>query len=256
MIDRAQQARFLAVCESIIEQGHADMGIGTYSEKYMHLILKRFFCEDTDCHEVGIGEFFADAMVDDTIFEIQTAGFYPLKKKLTYYLSREDKRVIIVTPVVVRKRLLWVDPVTGAVVDRPRTVSLPRAHMRVLREMFWLCDLLDFRKVTLRLVMLAVDEYKKLDGYGADKKRKASRIERIPRELLDIVDITGSDDVARIFLPDGLPQPFTSANFSRLTGARRMALSADLRVLESLGIIEREGKRGRAILYRTREREA
>lgn len=250
MVDQTQKTRFLAVCQQIIEQGHAEMGIGTYGEKYMHLILKHFFCEDTDFHEVGMGDFFADAMVEDTVYEIQTGGFYPLKKKLTYYLSREDKRVVIVSPVVVSKRLFWVDPVTGATNDRPRKVTLPRAHMRVLREMFWIGELLDFRKVTLRLVMLSVDEYKKLDGFGADKKRKASKIERIPRELLDIVDITSVEDVARVFLPEALPDPFTSADFSRLTGARKLALSADLKVLERLGVIERAGKRGNAILYR------
>ena len=230
------------------------MGIGTYGEKYMHLILKRFFCADPDCHEVGIGDYFADAMVDDTIFEIQTGGFYPLKKKLAYYLTRDDKRVVIVCPVVVSKRLFWVDAVTGAVDGKPRRVTQSRAHMRVLRELFWLCDLLDFSKVTLRLVMLSVDEYKKLDGLGADKKRKASKIERIPRELLDMVDIADVDGIASTFLPEGLPESFTSADFSRLTGAKRLALSADLKVLETLGITERAGKRGRAVLYHIRER--
>lgn len=250
MVADEQKTRFLQVCEDVIEQGHAEMGIGTYGEKYMHLILKRFFCEDPDCHEVGIGDFFADAMVDDTIYEIQTGSFYPLKKKLTYYLTREDKRVVIVCPVVVSKRLFWVDPVTGAIDGKPRRVTQGRAHMRVLREIYWLAELLDFHRVTLRLVMLSVDEYKKLDGFGADKKKKASKIERIPRELLDIVDITDVDGVARTFLPEGLPEVFTAAEFSALTGAKRLALSADLKALEVLGIIGREGKRGRAVLYR------
>ena len=84
MLDEREKTRFLAVCERVIADGHASMGIGTYGEKYMHLILKHFFCEDPDCHEVGLGPFFADAMVGDTVYEIQTGGFYPLKKKLEY----------------------------------------------------------------------------------------------------------------------------------------------------------------------------
>ena len=115
-----------------------------------------------------------------------------------------------------------------------------RAPYRVLREMLWLRELLDFSRVTIRFVFLSVDEYKRLDGYGADKKRKASRIERIPGELLDMVDLTSAADVAAVFLPDGLPSPFTSADFSRLTGARRRALSADLSVLEHLGLGPRD----------------
>ena len=251
MLDEREKTRFLAVCERVIADGHASMGIGTYGEKYMHLILKHFFCEDSDCHEVGLGPFFADAMVDDTVYEIQTGGFYPLKKKLEYYMTREDKRVVIVTPVVTKKRLLWVDPETGAVSGRPRTTSVPRAHMRVLRELFWLSQILDFGKVTLRLVLLSADEYKKLDGYGADKKGRASKIDRIPRELFDVVDVTSARDVAEVFLPRDLPTPFTSTDFSARTGARRKAISTDLRTLENLGVIARTGKRGNAILYET-----
>ena len=250
MVTDAQKARFVAVTEAVLSGERAPMGIGTYGEKCMHLVLKHFFCEDVDCHEVGMGDFFADAVVGDTVYEIQTGGFYPLKKKLTYYLTRDDKRVVIVAPVVTHKRLWWVDPETGAAEGKPRRVAVPRTRYRVLREMFWLRGLWDFSHVTLRLVFLAVDEYKRLDGYGADKKKKASRIDRIPRELLDIVDIENADGVAELFLPPDLPSPFTSADFSRLTGARRMALSADLAVLESLGLIEREGTRGRAVLYR------
>lgn len=252
MVEQEQKERFVSVCESIIRQGHAEMGIGTYSEKYMHLILKTFFCENPDCHEVGLGDFFADAMVGDTVFEIQTAGFYPLRKKLAYYLSRDDKKVVIVSPVVTKKRLIWVGPETGATASKGRNVTLPRAHMRVLRELYWLDGLLDFEKVTVRLVMLAVDEYKKLDGRGPDRKIKATKIERIPVELLDMVNIESASDVKRVFLPADLPTPFTAAEFSRRTGAKRLALSADLKVLERLGIIERTGKRGNAILYTVR----
>lgn len=249
MVTDAQKARFAAVTEAVLSGERADMGIGTYGEKCMHLVLKHFFCEDADCHEVGMGDFFADAVVDGTVYEIQTGGFYPLKKKLTYYLTRDDKRVVIVAPVVTHKRLFWIDPETGAAEGKPRRVTVSHARYRVLREMLWLRELLDFSRVTLRLVFLSVDEYKRLDGYGADKKRKASRIERIPGELLDMVDMASAADVSAVFLPTELPTIFTSADFSRLTGARKRALSADLSVLEHFGIIRREGKRGNAILY-------
>ena len=252
MVTDAQKARFAAVTEAVLSGERADMGIGTYGEKCMHLVLKHFFCEDTDCHEVGMGDFFADAVEGDTVYEIQTGGFYPLKKKLTHYLTREDKRVVIVAPVITHKRLFWIDPETGAAEGKPRRVTVSRAHYRVLREMLWLRGLWDFSRVTLRLVFLTVDEYKRLDGYGADKKRKASKIERIPGELLDILDIVDTDGVTALFLPHDLPSPFTSADFSRLTGAKRRALSADLAVLEHLGIIRRAGKRGNAILYEKR----
>ena len=249
MLRAEQKEQFMKVCDRIVGAVHDEMGIGTYGEKTLHRVLKTFFCEDTDWHEVGLGSFVADAMVGDTIYEIQTGGFYPLRKKLSYYLSRGDKRVVVVVPIAAKKRMIWIDPETGAVANKPRTVSYPRAHVRVLRELFWLCDLAGIEQVTFRLVYLSIDEYKKLDGYGKDKKIKSTKIERIPRELLDMDDLKGGADIGRYFLPNGLPSPFTSADFARQMGVRRMAISTDLRVLETFGVIRRVGKKGNSILY-------
>lgn len=249
IMEPKEQERFLQVCEDIVRGGHAEKGIGTYGEKYMHLILKHFFCEDPDWHEVGLGEFFADAVVGDEIYEIQTGGFYPLKKKLSYYLTRADKRVVVVCPVVAKKRLIWVDPETGATEGRGRYVSYPRAHFRLLRELFWLSELPLFPRARLRLVYLSVDEYRKLDGWGAARKNRATKIERIPVALQDVRDVASPRDVAEAFLPADLPDPFTSAEFSARTGLRGMGLSAALKCLERLGLLARNGKRGNAFLY-------
>lgn len=249
MVSEAQKERFAALCEAAVAVEGGQMGIGTLGEKTMHRVLKYFFCPDANFHEVGLGSFVADVVVDDVIYEIQTGGFYPLRKKLAYYLERGDKTVVIAVPVIGKKRLLWIDPETGESVGQPRARTQPRAHMRVLRELFRLCDLLDFSRVTLCLICVEADEYRMLDGYGQNKKTKATKIEKIPRALLDLIDLASAADVARVFLPDSLPSPFTSAEFSRLTGAKRRALSADLYALEKLGVIERAGKKGNAVLF-------
>ena len=251
MIDENQKKRFLKICEAVLSTDRAEMGIGTYGEKYMHRILKQFFCEDTDWHEVGQGAFFADAVVDGVIYEIQTGGYYPLKKKLAYYLSSTDKEIVIATPIVARKRLFWVEPETGNALP-PRTVSMRTERTRILREMYWLCELLDFSRIRFCFPIVSVDEYRKLDGYGADKKKKATKIEKIPRELLDIEWITCPKDVVRALIPCGLPDRFVAKDLSRLIGARRRGLSACLGALERLGLIERDGKEGNAVAYRTR----
>ena len=249
MIDQKEKEKFLDVCERVITAGHSDMGIGSLGEKYMHLILKTFLCEDTDCHEVGQGSFVADVMVEDTIYEIQTGSYYPLKRKLAYYLSEGDKRIIIVTPVVRRKRLIWVDPETGATTEGKYT-TVRMAWTKILREMYWLGELLDFRRVGFWFPVGSVDEYRKLDGFGKDKKIKATKIEKIPRELLDIEEVTGVEDVVRLFVPEALPERFFAKDFTALTGTRRLALSSCLHALESMGIIQKGGKEGNAIVYR------
>ena len=249
MIDQNDKKKFLDICERVIASGRAEMGIGSLGEKYMHLILKTFICEDTDCHEVGQGHYFADVLVEDTIYEIQTGGYYPLKKKLSYYLSEGDKQIVIVTPVVRRKRLIWVDPETGAATEG-RYTTIPMAWTKILREMYWLSDLLDFDRVSFWFPVVAVDDYRKLDGYGRDKKIRATKIEKIPRELLDIEEANSVEDVARLFVPESLPKRFFAKDFSALTGTRRLAFSSCLHALERMGIIQKDGREGNAAVYR------
>ena len=98
--------------------------------------------------------------------------------------------------------------------------------------------------------MATADEYRKLDGYGTDKKKRATKIEKVPRELIDIIDIASPADAAQTFLPENLTERFTAKDFSALTGAKRLALSSSLHALESLGVICRDGKEGRAAVYR------
>ena len=82
-------------------------GIGTLGEKQMHAAIKRFICPDEACHEVkidgsalcissvGDGEdnkkkkrrFVADVLMGDTIFEIQTGAFSPLREKIEWILN-------------------------------------------------------------------------------------------------------------------------------------------------------------------------
>ena len=249
MIDLKEKQKFADVCEKVIAAGHVEMGIGSLGEKYMHRILKTFLCENADFHEVGQGSFVADVMVEDTIYEIQTGGYYPLKRKLTYYLTETDKRVTIVTPVIRKKRLIWVDPQTGAATEGKYT-TLRMAWTKILRELYWLSDILDLSRVNFWFPVLSVDEYRKLDGFGKDKKIKATKIEKIPRELLDIEEVADVNDMARLFVPPTLPERFFAKDFSTLTGTRRLSLSSCLHALENMKIIARDGKESNAIVYR------
>lgn len=87
MVSTEEKLKFEKICLDIVGQEHALFGIGTYSEKTLHRVLKCYFCPDTDRHEVGIGSFVADAVCDGIIYEIQSAGLFPLKKSLPIILS-------------------------------------------------------------------------------------------------------------------------------------------------------------------------
>lgn len=246
MLTAEEKARFSKICE---EAWAADpsRGIGTLGEKTLHRVLKRFFC-DTECvHEVKLGDFVADAVVGGVIYEVQTGGFFPLKRKLLYYKENTDYSVRIVCPVVKKKSLIWVDPESGEM-SEPRRTNAGLGKWKYLAEMIYLLPVFDFSRTSLFLVELVVEDYKLLNGYGTDKKRRASRYERLPRELLGLYEITTREEFAELFLPE-LPSSFSSAEFSRKTGLRRRSLSAAIKVLLAMNIIRIAGKEKNKILY-------
>ena len=89
--------------------------IGTLSEKNTHMILKKFISEDETFHEIKVGSYFADVLIDNHIYEIQTANFNKLRDKLNYFL--QDHKVTIIYPLPHIKYLQWINQETGEILD-------------------------------------------------------------------------------------------------------------------------------------------
>ena len=248
MITDEEKGRFSEICRDVINRVHERSGIGTYNEKIIHLVLKKFFCEDESRHEVKEGRFVADAATDDRIFEIQTGGFYPLKKKISSYLEDTHKKITVVCPMNAKRRMIWVDAESGDM-GEPRRVTPGKPKTKFLRELMWIAPVADFSRLEFKLVFLDVDEYRLLDGLGAEKKIKATKIDRIPKELVDIVTLDSREALAAFLLPANLPREFRIKEFEKATGLKKKGVSAGLRALEQLGIIERE-KQGGRVTYR------
>lgn len=249
MITEKEKIRFSEICDDIISGVHLRNGIGTYKEKIIHSVLKKYFCDDETCHEVKVGRFVADAATDNCIFEIQTNGLYPLKKKISAYLNETGKKIVIVLPMILRKRLFWVDNETGEM-SVPRKVSVFRPQDKFLREFLWIGELVDFSRTEFKAVFMEADEYRLLDGGGTDKKIKATKIDKIPRGLINIVTIDSKETFSQFFLPQELPHEFTAKDFEKNTKLKRKGTSAGLRALETIGIIEREKQSERRVVYR------
>ena len=92
--------------------------IGTLSEKNTHMILKKFICEDETFHEIKVGSYFADVLIDNHIYEIQTANFNKLRDKLHYFL--QDHKVTIIYPLPHIKYLQWINQETGEILDKSK----------------------------------------------------------------------------------------------------------------------------------------
>ncbi len=236
------------LCDEIIRarRSGGEMGIGTLSEKRMHAMLKRYVCPNEDFHEVGVEgtRYVSDVRIGNEIYEIQTGSFYPMKKKIAYYLEHTDCNVTVVHPIPAVRWMSWVEPETMEIHPR-RKVAGKKATL-LLPELYYLSEHLGNPRLRFRVLLLEVHDFRLLNGWSGDRKKGSDRYERIPLSLIDEIDLNTPDDF-QTFLPDTLPAHFTVKQFSTQTKLRGRNAYSAVRALAALGIVEAAEPIGRSM---------
>jgi len=223
--------------------------IGTLKERSLHAVLKRYIQPDEGRHEVRVGRYVADIFDDNGITEIQTRQFYKMSKKLEFFLA--EYRVTVVYPVSRTKWISWMDPETGETGKKRKSPKTGKKY-EVFRELYAIKPLLTQPNLTVKVIMVDVEEYRLQDGWGRDGKRGSHRMERIPVALGEEYAITCRQDY-RSFVPETLPEQFTVSEFAKAATVSPAVAQKGLNVLKHMEAVEVCGKKGRAYLYQRTE---
>ncbi len=239
--------RFSRAVETALSRERGLHGsVGTQNEKLIHSALKTYYAEFPDEQEIRIGDFVADAVCENGIFEIQTRQLYKLKAKLKAFL--EYSRVTVVYPSAAVMGTLYINENSGEVVKevKPRKMN---SFVKIFEELYSIRNFLTNENLRIILARLNVEKRVYFRGELHDIKaaRKTLRSERFPLELCEEIVLERGEDYAR-FLPEDLPEEFTKKEFAKAVG--ESANSLRLEVLRTVGVIEKTGKRGRGFLYK------
>ena len=218
-------------------------GIGGLGEKTLHRVLKSYCDGDITHQEVEVSGKVADVLCCGHIYEIQRKRLDYLAPKLDAFLP--EYSVTIVHPIIAKKRIRWMDRETGIVEDG-RMISYHSIYDTGY-ELFKIAKYLTAPGVDVIMPLLSCDEYRYLDGRGAKRRIKASRIELMPIDFLGEYELRAREDYL-LFLPEGLPRDFTAEEYKRKIGSRSRYSYYCLRLLMELGLLKRE-KEGRAFRY-------
>ena len=93
-----------------------------------------------------------------------------------------------------------------------------------------------------------MEEYRLLDGYGKDKKKRATKCDKFPLKLVAEYDMESPKDYMML-LPAELPDAFTSKEFAKLTKIPISLAQTTLLLLSELGIVLRTGKLKNSYIY-------
>lgn len=235
----ARRARFCRIAgeTAAAARTQGEYGFGTLQEKRLHAILKKYLCDDTDFHEVGVPgtRFLLDIRIGDEVCEVQTGNFAPLKQKLQYLLENTACTVTVAHPLVARRSICWIDPGDGSV-SRARRVGGIEKPIHLLAKLYPLLSLLPNERLCFRTLLLEVCDFRLLNPTERIPKRHTRRYERIPTDLLG-EEVFSSPADFRALLPADLPACFPVSAFSNLTGLRGRDSYSAVRVLAKLGIL-------------------
>ena len=194
-------------------------GIGSLNEKPLHAALKAWYRRPGDQVEVAVEGFVVDIVRGDTLIEIQTGGFSPLRGKVDALLDRH--RIRLVHPVAATKWIVKIDEAGGPISKR----RSPKRGMPldVCSQLVSFPSLLSHPNFTVDVLLVDEEETWQLDSSRGWRRGGFVVAERSLVEVGDSFELVTPADLVAL-LPNDLPDPFTTADLAaRLRRPRRLA---------------------------------
>lgn len=219
--------------------------ITTYMERSLHRSLKFHFCDDESKHEIKIGRHVADACDGKTIFEIQTGNFSPLRKKIQFYLENTDFDIVIVRPIAQNRKIFWVDEDSGEMKKVPRLSSKHENLASGIADLHYLNEFFGNSRLSFCFVLMEIDEIRLLDGYGNQKKIRATSVDRLAGEIYSLHYIKRFDDIADAILPLLPDESFGREELSKALKLKGLKLWSVQKLLLETNLLtcEKEGNK-------------
>ena len=245
--------------------------IQTYNESDLHRTLKHLYAlEYNGKTEVPVGRWICDIVTESgDVIEIQTANISKLTPK-TKSLLDNGRNVTIAYPLVIEKTIETYMP-DGALISRRKSPKKQTIYA-MLRSLTGIYPLLLHGNLTLEVLFVTITEQRRKTATPVRLANKSRHFPKtwVPQEkkLESIIRKerykTKADYMALI--PSALPHEFTILNlqkaiFSKLqedkTNKNSCTAAANqarllLWLFTRMDLVEKCGKQGRCVLYRTK----
>lgn len=247
-------------------------GIGRLAEKQMHAAIKRFICPDESKHEILIDgsvgckksdteaesdkktkkrRFVADILDGNTIYEIQTGGFSPLRDKIQWILDNTSYNITVIHPIAETKWVSLINTKTGNVENRKKS-PVKGKITDIAPELYFFRDFISSPRFSLVILMMEAEQYKKNIQKDGRKRPRYRKYELIPISLLRAYLFRDVSDYS-LFIPDDLEEPFCVKNYSAKSGIHGIDAYSIVKTLCHLGLLEPAGTLGRAAAYKRKK---
>jgi hypothetical protein len=218
--------------------------IGSLNEKPLHAALKQWYRRDGDPVEVPMEGFVVDVVRDGLLIEIQTRGFASMRRKFDRLLDFHS--MLLVYPVAVEKWIVKLDE-DGSEVSRRRSPKRGIAA-DVCEELVSFPSLLSHPNFTLEVALVEEEEVRRPDAKKGWRRGGFVIEERRLVHVLGTVEIASPEGLLGL-LPEGLPDPFTTADLAQGLGRSRHLAQEVAYCMRMSGAVDTVGRGKRGILY-------
>ena len=217
------------------------------TEQTLHEQLKEFYARETGEIESPHGDYRVDVVRGDLLIEIQTRSFSSIRDKLRDITK--SNRVRLVHPIADRKWIIRLDR-DGKQVSKRKSPKRGKIE-DIFYELVYLPKLLIEPNFELEVVLVDLEEFWIDDGKGSWRRRRWSIHDKRMIELNERRLFKSPEDF-KTLIPETLQSEFTSRMFSKEIGLNTRLSQKMLYCLTKMDVVERNGKKGRAYLYRLR----
>ena len=147
--------------------------------------------------------------------------------------------------------LIRIDEESGELSKRRKSPKRGNPY-EAFKEFYKIKMFLKDPNLKLKLVLTDMEEYRLLNGWSRDKKKGSTRYDRIPTEIVKVIDIECPQDYMQ-FVPIELEGDFTVKEFAKAAHIPEGQSQVVMNILYHMGTVERVGKKGNAYIYCLKE---
>jgi hypothetical protein len=213
-------------------------------ESTLHARLKQFYTQDGGLCEVWVDGYLIDVVKGEQLIEIQTGNFSVLKSKLEALIDRHP--IMVAYPIAIEKYILTKNE---AYVLTTRRKSPKRGRVENLfNELVFIPRLAAHPNFSLEVLLTGEEEERIADGKGSWRRNGISIEDRRLVSIFQRVHFAQGIDYAGL-IPKDLDAKFTNTELAKALKIPLRLATKMTYCLSRMGVLQQDGKRGRAYLY-------
>jgi len=224
--------------------------IGTKRESSLHRALKFRYSGSDGETETLAGSYVCDGVTGrGELIEVQTGSFGPLKEKVKDLTQKNKVRIIY--PVIVLKHIELYDT-KGCLLHRRKSPRKGSAW-DLFKALIYAPELPLLKNLTVELALVAAVEKRIDDNKGSWRRKGVSICDRTLGAWQDSIILKKPKDYLQ-FVPFSKNEEFTVSRLAKQAGINTALARKTLYTLTKIGIVERVGKKGNALVYKVESR--